>query len=780
MFNPANSRDSAFAVQWRNVNPRKVAQLWEVHRTSDSWNRRCRDYVIDHLGDDIQFYSNGARILPSPDFQRVIDTAWRAIIPDIYDCITVLGVCPITFRRLSPGDQNTPFVPIVPHPMTYTLQVSYAAELEHLVYRVLRPRSIYADHERSLTNPAEDPFKGNSNRVVLGAATYYAACSGCTDDMDFVMGLGDDFETDSFISCMSSLFSADLPRGMVLDRNTVVLHGFGSDPTLMGELRTPLATLMDDREYVALHARVMAVNQIHQVTRPILLQKSQVTNDFYKAMQSGFAAQAMKTDGMGGGGDTGKHEMTAEEFKALADMLNQYHETWSGNKNAAGRKHGVCTVYNESGILGEALDDVNEQTRSIAVIPEDYTLPAGQRDESTLGQRYFDLRSQLDENISAIYGIPLPLLRQIGGNIRSMIDIMEQAFMRNVHSVASNISRVLDFSYQAIYYVEDRNMSIADALEPSVDPQLLRLIARDSLKEWEDSGFTTTARAAFSDNESSDDDQESEEEDSSDSDMTDDSDDEDEEKADRDVSDFPEEEAAYINPNLELKPEEAGDAEDKHKGKDKETETDDDRSTSSSPSTKMRKRGQTSKDHHKTNFQTDAQDNDGAKSTGSADKRDKKKQKKSNNIDAVDDSSAHANDGRVIVNLNISSRAPMTMISDAHDQGAVTDEEYWSMYRKYLDLPVNENTIEKLKKAQKEREESQSKKAGASSSSSRKRGRGTDSRAQLKGVGKGGNQANVTPQQPRSMRKGNEKRTMQAQGTQSTNASIGRTKGGTH
>ena len=124
------------------------------------------------------------------------------------------------------------------------------------------------------------------------------------------------------------------------------------------------------------------------------------------------------------------------------------------------------------------------------------------------------------------------------------------------------------------------------------------------------------------------------------------------------------------------------------------------------------------------------------------------------------------------VNLRTNSVMMTNLLSYVYESGALTEDEFRTSMRAQFDFPINAAVLKKLK--QEAAEKDQPKSAASSSSANKKKNDLSHPDTKKKGVGKGGNQASSKTQDPRSMRKGNEKRSMQAQRMQTTNATTGR------
>lgn len=794
-YNGIAAEQTPFAVEWHTLDHETIERVWNMHRRCDAWNARCRAYVLDHIGSDIAFYRRGMRVSPKSEFQELVRTAWAPVIPDIYDAIAVMGVCPLTFRRVNPGDESSPIVPMVPAYGTYQIQVAYSADYNRMLYRVLRRQGLYIDQYESIDYARDQhAMFGAGQCITVTDATYIGACTGHDSSTDFVLGGRSYANSRSFVRDMRASFmcgGSSIPDGWVLDRNTVVLRGFDSDPTIDGEINTRLTTLLQLREFTELHARIMTVNQIQHVTRPIFIQQNAQTSKLLDTVDQAYTAAYPRSNGIDEAKSDGSIGSEGLETLLQQFAFNKTFWTGRGGGDNSHKLNGNVKVYDQDGVLHDALEDAGNATKPIAVVPEGYTLPSNQRDESTLGQRYFDVQDALDDATSALYGIPLPLIRHTGGNVRDMVNIMEQSFMREVQTLSRYVSRVLDFSYQAIYGVEDRTLPLAKALEMRNDPDLLQLVVRDSLREWmgEGRGVTSLREPNLADyysEEDSDSDDDDAHKSLIDRDNSSDSD-SDSDDVDRDISHLEEADVAFMDPNAEMTMMDDNGASAAKKSDSSSDDDDEDRNKRSRGKKRDREDSsykqnfsgtttQTNTNGSSKNAQSDGDggghENSKSQRTLSANASSEEKRKLDSLLKSFATQAGESN--RIEVRINIASRVSVNLLNDARESGAITNREFWVRYREHLGLPVDGDVLEELEK---QHEES---KASASSSSSSGGGgkSANDSRIRLKGVGKGHNQANAKPDQARSLRKGNEKRKMKARNKQSTNARAGRRMGG--
>lgn len=747
MFQPEQKR----SIKWNNLNPRLVADLWEMHFSSDSWSARCRTFALEYLGKDIVFQRGSSILQPKGDFLFLYKSVWKNLVTYIYDCIHVLGVCPVTFRRSDPGDPESEMIPVIPARDTYVIQVAYAIELEKTIFRVLRPKALFFDFKRSTID--QEGIEHSRNRTQFMP----------TDIVSYtLMGANS-------TGLIDGLFDSDVPDGMVLDRNTVVLNGFGADPHFTGRLTTRMAALIEDRAFTDLHRRIMGTNQVRLMSRPLFLQENKTSNEVLEKLTAGFSGGVYRADGTedrsGSNGGANSYTRSADEIAALAGVIAQFQG--EDARSAAGASS--CRIYDKPAEGYSAADVVSAEVsrpRPIATIPGDYTMPPGQKDDSVLGQRYFDLRSMLDDSISGAYGIPLPLLRQVG-SLKGMEEQMMQHFHREVKTMSSAVSRVLTFCYHAIYGRTDENAwSMAEELEIDVSEFLNAQILADTKNKWirsngvmtrlkrkiesgeehprrecdETSVLLSATGAKCGQDSNADtsparrrrkrrrDDSESESESDSDSDRPSDVDDD--------------EELGHLDPEPDA--------------------------------TAMRNSVAKKKDDKEktTRDETDRHDIVQIEDAGSMMTATGKSGKSSSKRQRVSTPSAEYEP--VEVNLRTSSVMMTNLLSYVYESGALTEDEFRTSMRAQYDFPINAAVLKKLKQEAAERD---APKATASSSASAAKKKKKDSShpdTKKKGAGKGGNQTTSKAQDPRSMRKGNEKRSMQAQRMQTTNATTGR------
>jgi hypothetical protein len=743
-FDEGNKR----TLKWTTLNPRALHELWEMHFTADSWNARCRSFVLEYLGDDVGFKRGSVAQDPIGDFAELYKSVWKPLVTHIYDCIQVMGVCPVTFRRANPVDENSELIPIIPHHGTYVIQVAYMIELEKTLYRVLRPKSLFFDSKRSIVDEESFDNDGQSGRFYAKDITFYGV-NIPSEHEKFAMGGGR--QSNMFSRSLAEAYGygdSGVPNDMILDRNTVVLTGFGHDPTPTGRLKTRLASLIEDRRFVDLHAQIMAQNQMSIMSRPLFFQENKASNEMLAQLSKGFKAGEYRSDGTqdrsSSGSEANGFNRNPEGIAALAELVARYH----GQTLAPGGD-GPCKKYNDTGALSGALEGAAVYSKPVASIPGGYTLPPGQRDDSVLGQRYFDLRSMLDDSIAGAYGIPLPLLRHMG--LRGMEDQMMQHFHREEKTMASNISRVLTFCYQAIYGRLEREWSMAEKLEPDFNKYINAQIIENNTNEWIGNGGSMTRikhrdmtfenpeggsknkrgkkRSRGKDVESGDEIEVSSSEEDEESD-----------EEDHIPSEVADDELDYLDPDPEQTA--AKNSVGKSAGS---SEGDDEKFKAVKASSSSKKKSK--------------------KKSKSSSAGKKKQRTSSNSSQNVGSKPSYV---PMEVMLKTSSSMMVSLLQFAFENDALTEDEFRGSLRSQIDFDVTSEVLKTLKKEVKERAEREKPKpkdaAGKSASGAKKK----------TGAGKGSNQTQSAKPKAASTRKGNEKRSMQARKTQTNNAASGR------
>jgi hypothetical protein len=364
-----------------------------------------------------------------------------------------------------------------------------------------------------------------------------------------------------------------------------------------------------------------------------------------------------------------------------------------------------------------------------------------------------------------------------------MEEQMMQHFHREIKSMAANISRVFTFCYHAIYgRADEEEWSMAEKLEPSFSKDINAQIAYENENEWLDTSGVMTRLKQREENggeirasqsrkriesgvivPTSDGQKEKprgkrkrrRDEGSTQTDSEEDeievSDDDEDEDIDKDR------ELGAIDPEPEMTAM-CSSEDDEVDEKDENTE--------SEMFDTLRIEDATSSIN-------------GASSSSSKKKKTKKngKSSKSSNSSSKRQRTAAPKPYEpMAVSLRTSSIMMANLLSYVYENGALTDDEYRTSMRYQFDFPVNAAVLKKLKKEAEEREDRASPQNGEKKPGQQKKKKKGDSHpeTQKKGAGKGGNQVGAKGKEPRSMRKGNEKRSMQAQQMQTTNATEGR------
>ena len=253
-------------------------------------------------------------------------------------------------------------------------------------------------------------------------------------------------------------YQDNLPQNWILDRNSIVLHGFGYDPSIFGVINSRLKTILEYSEFTAIQGRIMLLNQLRLLSRPIFIQNAEPPDPNRDKPEVSFTSTKHKKDEY-------QRRKKEEDIEALRELAAQYANNTEAlimqDPNSAARQL-MDRVQEDS--LSKLLIGDTVSPVSIGPLPKNYILPSGQKPDVTLGMRFFDCDTELQPKKSAAYGIPIDLILSRGvvrSNTAAQIEIVQQTIKRWMDI----INEVLTHGYNSIYGTEDRKGLLAEYLE---------------------------------------------------------------------------------------------------------------------------------------------------------------------------------------------------------------------------------------------------------------------------------------------------------------------------
>lgn len=474
-------RFSDYNIEWHDFDHETADKLWDLH-IKDPTASQCREFILSYLGTEIEFKLNEETLDPEPNFERILKTEWSKFVREVFDAIFIMGVCPIKFVRSISSTED--YVPVVLQKHTYKLQVAFLIETESLIFRILRPCDLFFNAEKSTTlgdmeknrHRPKDGHKEGLNFTFMSHFDIFQS------GYNFKKSGYSLFKGNDNHKSIRNYYKRDVPGGWVLDRNSMVLHGFGYDPEINGQLTSRLRTILEYQEFTVVTGRIMMLNQTRLLNTPLFMKSTEPSDtsqrDGNTELNSTHHRQEIKK----------RKEL--EAHKREMDMLSaDYHNNTIGYLLATpqGPAKKVMHDSNEwGGTLSQVLADDPGPPVSVVDLPKGYDLSTGQKRDITLGMRFFDCEDKLEEKTCASYGVLVDLIKNRGIH-KSNSAAQSEFFQKTLLRWMVIIQDILTACYTAIYGQKDHEDLIAEQLEMRrLHRDLLKKIDDFIIEEWEE------------------------------------------------------------------------------------------------------------------------------------------------------------------------------------------------------------------------------------------------------------------------------------------------------
>jgi hypothetical protein len=476
-------------IVWTDLDHATADVIFDMHKRSDTTAVQCRRYMLNFLGKELMFKQSSGPIYPKGNFKQIVDKEWSKFIVDAYDWIFTTGLCPVEFRRSTIDEIE--FVPRVLDFHSVRIQLAYIIEIDDYVYRILRPSRRFLNIEESTT--IGDDYQQQS------ASRYQAAFSGMSatfmDHFD-IFAYGNTLQKSGFHymnkkygSAGGDLMKSEIPGGWVLDQCAIVLRGFGWDPNMFGHLTTPLQSVLDLRDMTSLHSTFMTKNQMDSLAAPIFIQNMEQPDQQSLRDSISFESAANKHK------DTKRLE-EERRLQALSVLSAAYYgEMQEFFLNTVEGVHGeMRNRIAGSNTLSSIFTKDRVPPVQVLPLPPGYVLPAGQKKDVTLGQRFFDLDDTKRSDICSSYGIPRDLLQNSGTHSQNTA-VQAEFLQKTIMSWADIFKQLLTFLYNSIYGQTDSHYRITSILErKQIASDMAARIEEDIIEEWNETGGNMTRR----------------------------------------------------------------------------------------------------------------------------------------------------------------------------------------------------------------------------------------------------------------------------------------------
>ena len=390
-------------LQWRKIDMARVMRLWNIH-TRDALAKRCRDYVINHLmSSELEVLNGDGEVMAfDSGFANFFQHKYKEFCIAAYDMYMVLGVVPVVIMQHANGQ----FFPVVPKIGTFELETAYAIDTEKLYFRVRRQKALKVWRDEADPNVGM-PARYAANRMrenvhVIHTGETPPAAQG-------VNGLG------------TGVAPGD--AGWIVDGSVSVITGLGADPSIEGELCSPLASIEQDIVRADNLLRFMMMGQYRMVNPPMTMQYHKTENpdtlDQYRPMVGG---AGYDPDTIFSSPDA--HNVVATDAQLRAVRMHLHFRSMEDQHNSG--------MDMEKSTPADAVRVTTGE--GTVVVPKGLEYVKNDSNVTQVGAHYPFVRSQADDNTTGVYGIPMPLLRNAGalrGNIAGQNDIFRNTLVKN-------------------------------------------------------------------------------------------------------------------------------------------------------------------------------------------------------------------------------------------------------------------------------------------------------------------------------------------------------------
>lgn len=400
-------------MTWVTLDPQRLHQIRTFH-TENPLAGRCRAFVLDGLfsGDFTVMDSNGYTLNFTASYNKFFQRRYKEFSYDAYDAYMTLGFVPMLLVQHASGH----WYPVVPKYGTYMIQVAYKLDNERMYYRIWRPKAlkIYIDGGDRNSQNAMSLFGGIRNGRTQTNFTSYSNTATGRSYENFMHTNGD---------CNG------IGGDWIIDDSMSVITGLGYDPGIMGEIHSPLASIIKESELTMTLEYYLKMAE-HQMTHPPLTMQYHLTED-----PDDFSEYNKEMGGANYNPNTAFQDSDEHQTANLAAKeLRKVHQ---------------FTKYLQADAVLQATGGLRDEASpadKLAVVGSTTVIPKGLqhvKNDSNItqvGDKYHAQKMLLDDQISGLYGIPLPLLRNVGalrGNIAGQNDIFRNTLIKHARMLGN-------------------------------------------------------------------------------------------------------------------------------------------------------------------------------------------------------------------------------------------------------------------------------------------------------------------------------------------------------
>lgn len=451
------------AIKWSSLHYGVVSTLRKIN-LHNSLASRCRMYIIDHLfANDFQiFNSDGKELQMTNEYRKFFYKRYRSFGMAAIDCIMTMGVIPVVM----PQHRNGHHYPVVPADDTYIIQVGYALDTEKRYYRVWRPK-IYKLTGKN--DAANSQISGNMGMFLGGFAPNFHGTGSM--GMDLHRGIGGFGGVMGSATGMAGI--GGVHENWFIDETVSIMDGFGYDPGVRGEINSPLKSILEDFTFTNTLADRMLTAE-YLMTEPIhLLQYHKDQDPDQKIDLSGgkalinYDADEIHIENREG------MELTQNQINALSKQTNLIRQAISEKITSDG-------LFRANQQEKEGIRTTNNQIR----FPKGLEYVKGEGQERHVGNKYVPIRQLFDDNLSALYGIPLAIMRNVGnlrGNQSEQTNIFRQTLKKYAKLVGEIITIAFNEAYEGEELKLEDNVFKRKAVTDDTEFTKLRIRTRDGM-----------------------------------------------------------------------------------------------------------------------------------------------------------------------------------------------------------------------------------------------------------------------------------------------------------
>lgn len=425
-------------IRWFTIDYDLIQTLRKInHRNSLAM--RCRTYIQDHLfsNDFLIYNSKGKEMKMTPEFKKFFYKWYRPFGMAAIDCIMTLGFIPVVLRQ----HRNGHMYPVVPADDTYVVQVGYALDTEKRYYRVWRPKmfKLTGKDEKNTSDTSAELagfLSGFVPKIPMGAKGGMGG--------NGLSGLGGYGGLIQGSSGMAG--TGGVQENWFIDETVNIIDGFGHDPTVYGELTSPLRSILDDFTFTnTLGDRLLVSEYI--MTNPTHLLQYHKDKDPDEKIDVSTGRQAFNFDADEFNLQSSEHmEMTKKQISTLSQQMRMVAMAQEKGRTTDGLSK-----------LEKSIQNGMTVAPNLVVYPKGLESVKGEGLERFVGNKYVTIRQLFDDNLSAIYGIPLAIMRNVG-NLRGNQTEQTNIFRQTLKKYAKMLSEILTIAFNEAYSGEEEKL----------------------------------------------------------------------------------------------------------------------------------------------------------------------------------------------------------------------------------------------------------------------------------------------------------------------------------